>query len=216
MSIFIFKLSSWLFDIIVINKNRQMEEKMDSFEAIMNRRSIRKFSRKEISAEDLKKLVKSGSMAASGMNVQPIKYIIVTGKKADEIFPLTRWAGYLKGKGSPTFEERPTAFIIVVNDINLRKSGYELDAGAAVQNILVSAHAMGLGTCWLGAIDYDAISRLVNLENNYKLISAVAVGYPEQKSIYEESKGDIKYYLDDELVLHVPKRSLDEIILNIY
>jgi hypothetical protein len=44
----------------------------------------------------------------------------------------------------------------------------------------------------------------------------VAIGYPAQKSISEESKGDIKYYLDSEGVLHVPKRSVDEIIVRIY
>ena len=189
---------------------------MDCFESIIGRRSVRKFERKNVPADVMRKLIELGGLAASGMNVQPIKYIIAAGEKADEIFPHTRWAGYLKGKGSPSFDERPYAFILVLNDLNLRKSGYELDAGAAVQNILVAAHAMGLGTCWLGAIDYDEISSLVGLTDDYKLISAVAVGYPAQKSVSEASKGDIRYYLDDDEVLHVPKRSVDEIILNIF
>ena len=190
--------------------------RMDSFEAIMKRRSIRKFERKEIPVDTLKKLVELGSMAASGMNVQPIKYIIATGDTASKIFPNTRWAGYLKGKGSPSFEERPSAFILVLNDNQLRKSGYELDAGAVVQNILVAAHAIGIGTCWLGAIDYEKISEIAHVDKRYKLISAVAVGYSAQKSISEPAEEDIKYYLDDEEVLHVPKRGLDEIILNIF
>lgn len=189
---------------------------MDCFESIKGRRSIRKFSRKPVPVEDLKKIVKLGGLAASGMNVQPIKYMIATGDSADAIFPHTRWAGYLKGQGSPSFEERPAAFILVLNDSTLRKSGYELDAGAAVQNMLVAAHSMGLGTCWLGAIDYDKISGLAGIGADYKLVSAVAVGYPAQKSIAEPSEGDIKYYLDDEEVLHVPKRGIDEIILNIF
>jgi nitroreductase len=189
---------------------------MECFESIKGRRSIRKFTREPVHKEDLLKLIELGSLAASGMNVQPIKYIVATGKKADEIFPHTRWAGYLKGQGSPAFDERPSAFILVLNDNSLRKSGYELDAGAAVQNILVAAHAMGIGTCWLGAIDYDDISSLVGLTEGYKLISAIAVGYPAQKSISEASEGDIRYYLDEEEVLHVPKRSIDEIILNTF
>lgn len=189
---------------------------MDCIESILNRRSIRKFQRKTVPIEKLKEIVKCGSMAASGMNVQPIKYIIATGNMADKIFPHTRWAGYLKGEGSPLFVERPVAFILVLNDSELRKSGYELDAGAAVQNILVAAHAEGIGTCWLGAIDYEEISELAGIDGRYKLISVVAVGYPAQISNSEMSLGDIKYYLDDEAVLHVPKRSLDEIILNIF
>ncbi len=189
---------------------------MDINEAIMKRRSIRKFKSKDIPIETLKKLVEFGSMAASGMNVQPIKYIIAKGDTASEIFPYTRWAGYLKGKGSPSFEERPSAFLLILNDNQLRQSGYELDAGAAVQNILVAAHAMGIGTCWLGAIDYEKISEIAKIDKRYKLISAVAVGYPAQISISEPAENDIKYYLDDEEVLHVPKRGLDEIILNIF
>ncbi|MBN1624543.1 MAG: nitroreductase family protein [Clostridia bacterium] len=189
---------------------------MNCTAAIEERRSIRKFSRREISMDSLKEIIRCGGLAASGMNVQPIKYIIATGIKADEIFPHTRWAGYLKGKGSPTFEERPYAFILVLNDNNLRKSGYELDAGAAVQNILLSAVSMGLGTCWLGAIDYEDITVIAQIPDDYKLICAIAVGYPAQKSISEPSKGDIKYYLDEKGVLHVPKRNPDEIILKIY
>ena len=189
---------------------------MNSFEAIEGRRSIRKFTREQVDIGILKKIIKNGSLAASGSNMQPIKYIIATGEKADLIFPLTRWAGYLKGKGNPSFEERPAAFILVLNDNDIRKKGFELDAGAAVQNMLLAAHSMGLGTCWLGAIDYEKISELAGVGERYKLISAIAVGYPAYKSISEVSKGDIKYYLDEEEVLHVPKRGLDEIILNIY
>lgn len=190
---------------------------MDCIKVILDRRSIRKFHRREVSIEILKELVKCGGMAASGMNVQPIKYVIVASDKVvSEIFPFTRWAGYLKGEGSPAFEERPAAFIMVLNDNNLRKSGFELDAGAAVQNILLAANSMGLATCWLGAIDYEKISEIIGLDENYKLISAIAVGYPAQTSVAEPFNGDIKYYLDNEAVLHVPKRSLDEIILNIF
>lgn len=189
---------------------------MESIKAIDSRRSIRKFKRNPVSESILRELVRCGSMAASGMNVQPIKYIIASDEKADEIFPYTRWAGYLKGKGSPSFEERPFAFILVLNDNELRQSGYELDAGAAVQNILLAAVSAGLGTCWLGAIDYKEISEIADIPDRYNLISAIAVGYPAQSSIFETSKGDIKYYLDKNDVLHVPKRNLDEIILKTY
>ncbi len=189
---------------------------MNCIGAIEERRSIRKFSRKEIGVEILREVIRCGGLAASGMNLQPIKYVIATGNKADEIFPHTRWAGYLKGQGSPSFEERPYAFILVLNDNNIRKSGYELDAGAAIENMLLAACSMGLGTCWLGAIDYEEISQITGIPEGYKLISAVAIGYPSQKSIPEISKGNIEYYLDENEVLHVPKRTTDEIILKIY
>ncbi|MBN2558310.1 MAG: nitroreductase family protein [Clostridia bacterium] len=188
---------------------------MDCIESILSRRSIRKFRRKEVPADLLRKLVKYASMAASAMNRQPMKYVIVSSdEKAGEVFKLTRWAGYLKGKGSPSWDERPESFILVFNDRELAKEGYELDAGAAIQNILLGANSLGLATCWLGAIDRPAICAIAGTDDRYELIAAVAVGYPNQKSVPEPSEGDIKYYLDEENVLHVPKRRLDEIILN--
>jgi nitroreductase len=189
---------------------------MECIRTIDSRRSIRKFQRKEVSPELLRELVRCAGMAASGMNVQPVKYIIASGEKADEIFPHTRYAGYLKGKGSPSFEERPSAFILVLNDDGLRPKGYEKDVGAAVQNMLLAACSLGIGTCWLGAIDYDEIRKIADIPEGFTLVSAVAVGYPAQKSITEQSKGDIKYYLDKEDVLHVPKRTLDELIVKTY
>lgn len=189
---------------------------MDCIKAIEERRSIRKFKRMPVPEELLRKMVKCGSMAASGMNMQPVKYVIAASdEKVAEIFKHTRWAGYLKGEGSPSYEERPGAFILVFNDRSIRKSGYELDAGAAVQNMLLAACSEGLATCWLGAIDRDEICKIAGTDEKYELISAVAVGYPAQKSVAEPSKGDIKYYLDEQKALHVPKRTLDEVILSI-
>lgn len=190
---------------------------MDCIESILKRRSIRKFTRKYVEPDMLKELVEYAGTAASGMNMQPLKYVIVSSdEKATEIFKYTRWAGYLKGKGSPSFEERPPAFILVLADLEILKSGYELDAGAAVQNMILAAYSLGLATCWLGAIDRKEIRRIVSLGKRYRIISAVAVGYAAMKSISEPAEGDIKYYLDDKDVLHVPKRRLKELILNIY
>jgi len=187
---------------------------MDTRQAILERRSIRKFKRKNVPEYMLRELVRMGGTAASGMNLQPIKFVIVSSEKMSaDVFEHTRWAGYLKGKGSPSFEERPAAFILMLGDLGIRESGFLLDAGAAAQNILVAACSMGLGTCWLGALDYDDICEIIGIPEGYKLISAIAVGYPDYESISEHSKGDIKYYLDDNGVLHVPKRNIDEIIL---
>lgn len=189
---------------------------MKCLKAIYERRSIRKFKRESIPIEILKKIVECGSMAASGSNKQPLKYIIVnSNEKTSQVFKHTRWAGYLKGKGSPSFKERPAAFILVYNDNDIRNDGYQLDAGAAIQNILLSAYAHGLATCWLGSIDRKEICEIVASDDKYELISAVAVGYPDQISVTEQNKGDIKYYLDKQGVLHVPKRGEDEIILSI-
>ncbi|MFO7636326.1 MAG: nitroreductase family protein [Clostridia bacterium] len=187
---------------------------MDVFDAAYARRSIRRFKRTQVPRDMLVKLVDCARLAPSGMNRQPLKYVIVDEpEQAADVFSHTRWAGYLKGRGSPSMEQRPPAFILVLNDTSIAKDGFLLDAGAAIQTILLGACVMGLDTCWLGAVDREEIGEIIGLDNLFEIISVVAVGYGDMVSLQEESQGDIRYYLDEEGQLHVPKRKLAEILL---
>ncbi len=187
---------------------------MNITKIINTRRTIRRFIDKPIDKEILVNLVDLARMAPSGSNMQPLKYVIINDTKlVKEVFAFTRWAGYLQGKGSPTKEQAPTAFIIVLNDQTIRKSGYELDAGASIQNILLGATDLKIGTAWLGAIDRDQIRKLLTLPKKYTIISAIALGIADYKTIVEDEQGDIKYYVDDLNTLHIPKRKLNDIIV---
>lgn len=188
---------------------------MEVNEAILQRRSIRKFLRIPVKREDIIKLVNLARMAPSGMNLQPLKYAIVNREPmVQEVFAHTRWAGYLQGKGSPGMEERPAAFILVLCDPGIRKDFAELDAGAAIQSMLLGAVSMGLSACWLGSIDRKMILEIAGITGEFELIAAVAVGYGAMNSVAEDARGDdIRYYQDGDGVLRVPKRTLDEILL---
>lgn len=186
---------------------------MNVYEAIMNRRTIRKFTQEPIPEETLLKLVDCARMAAYGANMQPLKFKIVT--QADvlaEIFPKTKWAAMLSN-GTPAEGERPTAYIAIVGDTGIKKS-FEVDAGAAVTNMMLEAEECGLASCWLGAIDRAAIKQILGLGEKYELVYLLALGYPAQKSrAVAMEEGNIKYFLDDENVVNVPKRSMEEILL---
>ncbi|MBN2852124.1 MAG: nitroreductase family protein [Clostridia bacterium] len=187
---------------------------MNIKDIIYERRTIRKFTDRKVSDSDLNYLIDLARMAPSGSNMQPLKYAIVNQEdNVQKVFKLTKWAGYLKGKGSPDETERPTAFIIVLNDEEIRKEGYELDAGASIQNILLGATEKGIGTAWLGAIDRDEIRNILEIPMRFRIISAIALGYANYKTVIEEEKGDIKYYLDNDDVLHIPKRKNSDIIV---
>lgn len=186
---------------------------MTVYEAIMNRRTIRKFTQQPVGREKLLKLVDCARMAAYGANAQPLKFKIVDDKEtADEIFPKTKWAAMLDN-GTPAEGERPAAYIAVIGDTDIKKT-FEVDAGAAVTNMMLAAEEMGIATCWMGAIDRAAIKRILGLDEKYELVYILALGYPAQRSRAVEMKnGSTKYYLDDEAVLNVPKRSMEEILL---
>jgi len=102
----------------------------------------------------------------------------------------------------------------VCADTKIRENGYDIDIGAAVENLILSALADGVGACWMGAIDRPKISELLELPEALTLSCVVALGYPAESPKEAEVKNEnIKYYLDDNSTLCVPKRSLEDVIV---
>ncbi len=181
---------------------------------IRARRTIRRFEQKTLSKEQLYRYIDAARLAPSAANLQPLKYVLVFRPEVcEKLFPLTRWAGYLENY-APKENERPTAYIAVCADLNIRKNGYEYDAGAAAEHIILSALSDGVGACWMGAIDYEKISALLGLDENLKLLSVIALGYSkESPSATKMEDGNVEYFIGEDGTLKVPKRSLDEVII---
>ncbi len=188
---------------------------MNTYEIITNRRTIRKFSQTPISDELLRKYINAARLAPSAANRQPLKYKIINNKSlVSEILKSVKWANYISPDGNPSKDEEPVAFIAVLADMSIQKDGYEADMGAAVQNMIIAAEADEIGSCWMGAINYSEITKLLNLPQNLKLLCVVAMGYKaENPRECPVENNNIKYYKDKNGVLNVPKRSLDDIIV---
>lgn len=185
---------------------------MNVMDAIMTRRTIRKFTKEEIKTEILRDLVDAARMAAFGGNIQPLRYSIITGKALrEEVFATTKWAGYLPD-GTPKDGERPTAYIIVYSDETVKKECM-VDAGAAVTNIMLAAHEKGIGSCWIGSVNRKALREILNTPENLRILYVVALGYPAQESRAVEMTDSIRYYLDEEGILNVPKMPLSQVLL---
>lgn len=187
---------------------------MSVFETIFKRRTIRNFKQEAIPKEKLKKLVDAARVAPQAANLQPLKYVIVNDEKLLEpIFKTTAWAGYIRPAADPQDGQKPVAYILILVDSEIKKEGYDVDAGAAVENLLLTATEEGLGTAWLGAIDRKKIKELLNIPDKYIIHTIVAIGYPAETPVIEDEKGNsIKYYKDGNNVLHVPKRKLEDIL----
>ena len=139
--------------------------------------------------------------------ILPIKYKLVEGADCEKIFGHTRWAGYLPD-GAPKAGERPTAYILILADTEIRKTGYEYDVGAAAENIQLAAWEKGIGACWMGSIDRKEIMEIVGLDSSrYILTTLLALGYCGEASVSEDYTDSIKYYYDETGTLHVPKRT---------
>lgn len=187
---------------------------MTIYEIILKRRSIRKFKQLPIATETLTRLVNAARLAPQGTNFQPLKYVIVNDESLLEpIFQEMRWAGHIRPAGDPQEGERPVAYIVVLVDTDIKKVAYDTDAGAAIQNILLAALGEGIGTCWLGNFIRDKISVILSVPEKYIIHSIVALGYPAEEPVIVDEQGSIKYYKDEQGVLHVPKRKLEDVAL---
>ncbi|MCX7710777.1 MAG: nitroreductase family protein [Clostridia bacterium] len=187
---------------------------MEIMELIRKRRTIRKFKQEPIDRPILEGLVEAARLAPSGSNLQPVKYKIVDEPQlVHQVFQHVKWAGYIAPAGNPSENEQPVAYIAILADTAIKKSDYELDIGAAAQNIFLTALDLGIGTCWMGAIDREKIKEILHIPEQYILNTVIALGYPDEEPVMEEEQGSIKYYKDQSGTLHVPKRKLQDIII---
>jgi len=186
---------------------------MNVHEAIMKRRTIRRFKQDPIALEALTKLIEAARVAPSGANLQPLKYVVCTNPdKNREVFDCLKWAGYIAPAGDPPEGERPTAYIIVLIDTDILPKGGEHDVGAAVENILLTAVEEGIGSCWLGSVERNRIRAIFNIADKYVIDSVLALGYPNESPQMLDMRDSIRYYKDENGTLHVPKRLLDAIM----
>ncbi len=186
---------------------------MDTYKAIITRRSIRKFRQKSIPSATLDKILESARLSPSAGNLQPCEFIVVNEAKAkDDLFSALKWAFYIAPKGNPGIDERPVTYIITIADTRKSASWGLVDSTIAMENMTLAAWSFGVGSCWMGAIDKERIRQMFAIPSNYSVEFVLALGYPKERSVVEAYKGEVKYWKDDKGVLHVPKRSLKDIV----
>ncbi len=188
--------------------------KSDEISHLINsRRTIRQFKQDSISLRDLLKCIKSAGLAPSAENLQPLEYLLITdSEKVKTIFPLLKWAGYIAPNGNPEEGRRPTAYLIVLVNKSIKKTGAEHDAGAAIENFILSAWSFGIGSCWIVSVNREKLQKVFNIPDTYLIDSVIALGYPDESPVVEAATEDIKYWKDKIGVLHVPKRPIEDIL----
>ncbi len=162
---------------------------MDAIDALKTRRSVRAYQPHPAPRQVLADLVDCGRLAASAINIQPWEFVVVTSQETRQaIADLTDHGRFIA---------QAAACIGVLS----RPVKYYLEDGsAATENILLAAHAHGLGACWVAGDKKpyaDAIRKLLGAPDGFNLVSLIAVGYPGEQPVRE------KRPLDD--VLHWEK-----------
>ena len=183
---------------------------------ILENRSYRRFYQEvSIPRETLKEIIDLARQSASAANLQPLKYLISCDpEKNAKIFPLIGFASLLKDWGGPVEGERPSAYIIILLDTVIAKNAL-CDHGIAVQSILLGATERGLGGCMHGSAKKPEMMKALNIPAKYEIQLVISLGRPKEKVVLETvwPDGKTAYWHDKDEVHHVPKRTLDEIII---
>ncbi|MBF0477383.1 MAG: nitroreductase family protein [Deltaproteobacteria bacterium] len=190
---------------------------MDVMDAIIKRRSIRRFKPDPIPDEVLAELVNGARLSPTGANFQPLKFLVVRHPdRLAEVFTALRWAAYVTPKRNPPDGHRPMGYIIILQDTRLKSYDVGMDVGLAAAAISFGAGKFGLGTCLIASADRDRLKEILNLPEYLTSKLVVALGAPDEDPVAEEMAAgaeDVRYWLDDEDRLHVPKRRLDEVMI---
>jgi nitroreductase len=157
---------------------------MDTIEAIMTRRSIRKYTANRVPAEAVEQLLRAGMAAPSAANEQPWHLVVITERKTMMQVPTFHPHAHM-------LKEAALA-ILVCNDsdLELSKGRGVLDCSAATQNILLAAHDLGLGAVWVGIFPVEermnGMRKLLNMPTRIMPISLVSIGYADERPHMED------------------------------
>jgi len=146
-------------------------------ETIKQRRSIREYTDQVPLDEDIQKILEAGIWAPSGLNNQPWKFRIVKDKK--ERHQLAKFTKY-----ADIIQDAPVSICVFLdNSASYNRDKDLLAVGACIQNMLLCAHDMGLGTCWLGEIlnKRQQVEKYLEVDSDYELAAVVTLGYPDEE-----------------------------------
>lgn len=158
---------------------------MDLIEGLLTRRSVRKYTDQKIDKETILQLIKAAQYAPTAHNKQPWEFLVVDDKEMlAHLRHVQRWTSFAKDAA---------CVVLVCGDKNNsfsrdkedeKWSFVDVDCALATQNLLLAAHAKGIGTCYCGAAPMqkviDSLSEYLNLPENIRPFSIVVMGYPAE------------------------------------
>lgn len=156
---------------------------MDLYEALQNRRSVRKYEPEIVPEEKVNKVLEAARVAPSWKNMQCWRFIVVRDEEKKKLLAESLH------EGNPAVKATANAPVVIVICANPEASGqldgkeyYLLDAGIAMQQLMLSAHAEGLGTCWVAWLDEAKARAACKVPDDYKVVALTPLGIPAKQS----------------------------------
>ncbi len=146
----------------------------DILEIIKSRRSIRNYKNEKIKDEEILKIVEAGRWAPSASNNQPWRFIIVQNKEL-----IKKIGDACKILTINSFVEKAPLIFIIYTEKKHR--WVELDCGICAENMMLEAHSIGIGSCFVGAFKENRIKEIINLPEDLNVVGLITFGYKENE-----------------------------------
>ncbi len=147
---------------------------MTPIDPILNRRSIRCYESKEIPEEVMRQILETGRQAPSAANRQPIHFVIVKDHEVAKKFSNMPFNGFIK--------ESPVVIVACADTGSLLTGKWAVvDATIAMQNMVIAAWTLGVGSCWIGAFDEKRVKESLKIPDKWKVVALITLGYPAEE-----------------------------------
>lgn len=152
-------------------------------EIINTRRSVRTFQTKEVEKEKIELMLRAAMQAPSARNQQPWHFLVIS--KRETLTKLSEISPYNK-----MLKEAPLAIILLIDKESIISPGMHIqDMSAAMENMMLEARSLGLGTCWMGTYPREdrmgAVIEVFNLPEKYEPFAICAIGYPKDADAFK-------------------------------
>ena len=154
---------------------------MSLVDVLLSRRSVRRYEKKTVPADVVKTILEAGRQAPSASNVQPWHFIVLTDDAIKEQLSHGRWNTFIKD----------SAFTIVGcgyigNDYGRKWS--IVDTTIALQNMVIAAWALGIGSCWIGDFKEEDVKELLSIPEDQRVVALISFGYPAEQPGSKQKK----------------------------
>ena len=143
---------------------------MEIFEAIKNRRSIRKYKTGQIPRDTIDILIEAGRLAPTAANKQRFKLVIVSDTDIKEKLAIACNGQMFVG----------TASNVIVGTVDKEWKWNQVDIAIVLEHIVLEAFELGLGTCWIGAFNEEEVKKILDIPTNIKVVALLTLGYSEE------------------------------------
>ena len=146
---------------------------MDTIEAILHRRSVRKYEPTPVPDQDLQTILEAGRQAPSAANRQPWHFVVVREQERKQ-----RLADACSGQ---TWMADAGAILAGIGRPSVNEKWYRVDVGIAMQSMVLAATALGYGTCWIGAFDQQGVKAVLDVPEELEVVALTPIGTPADR-----------------------------------